>query len=190
MSTRPYPWITLCGSRLRPVTLVWSPRENAFVCQHHKWGRMKICGDFEIGNAGWLAKGKYTYIPILKLVNQKREFEREPNKPAVWVNTSCVTWDGDPLFRGRRMIRLRRADITDQMVCEAAKAYHLDKRTPCAGILKRLVDQTGYPAKVVWCAMERACDRGLLEYGTSLNGAWVTKEGEAFLQAIYKERLK
>jgi hypothetical protein len=28
------------------------------------------------------------------------------------------------------------------------------------------------PYKVIWAAMQRAYDRGLLEFGTSLRGAW------------------
>ena len=38
------------------------------------------------------------------------------------------------------------------------------------------------PEKVVWSAIERDSDRGLLDYGTSLNGAWLTDKGKEYLK--------
>ena len=34
-----------------------------------------------------------------------------------------------------------------------------------------------YPVKILYCAMERDYDKGLLEYGVSLGTSWVTSAG-------------
>ena len=46
-----------------------------------------------------------------------------------------------------------------------------------------LVERTGQVEKVCFRAMERACDRGLLDYGVSLRTAWLTDKGRALLRA-------
>ena len=46
-------------------------------------------------------------------------------------------------------------------------------------ILQRM---TGEPEKVCLCAMERACSRGLVDYGMWLRRGWITEKGHAMLQ--------
>lgn len=40
---------------------------------------------------------------------------------------------------------------------------------------------TNYPEKVIFRALERTHEHGYLEYGVSLNSAWITKEGRKLL---------
>lgn len=49
-----------------------------------------------------------------------------------------------------------------------------------------LMERTGQPMKVCYRAMERADDRGLLEYGVSLRTAWITEKGRALLASAEK----
>lgn len=44
-----------------------------------------------------------------------------------------------------------------------------------------LMQETGQCEKVCYRAMERACDHGLIEYGTSLRSGWVTEKGKALI---------
>jgi hypothetical protein len=44
--------------------------------------------------------------------------------------------------------------------------------------------ETGAPEKVIYAAMEREDNRGLLEWGVSLRTAWLTKEGEQRLKQL------
>ena len=67
-------------------------------------------------------------------------------------------------------------DISDKQVCEAVRDSRVANFSPWPYEL--LSDRTGQCQKVCFRAMERAYDRGYLEYGTSLRTAWVTKEGE------------
>jgi hypothetical protein len=46
-----------------------------------------------------------------------------------------------------------------------------------------LVERFRCPVKVAYAAMMRACDNGLIEYGTSLRGGWLTPSGIEFLRA-------
>lgn len=46
------------------------------------------------------------------------------------------------------------------------------------GILK---SRTGQPEKVIFRCLERAVDRGLLDYGVSLRTAWLPEKGEMYL---------
>lgn len=103
----------------------------------------------------------------------------------------------------------KRSDITDEMVCRAylpqmqrlkaeqeaeatltlgdilaqafarAKAGDDDPGPEFAdAVLQR---DTGAPWKVVYSAMERASDRGLIDYGVTLRSGWLTDKGKALL---------
>lgn len=76
---------------------------------------------------------------------------------------------------------MARKDITDKQVCEAYEQYG---KNVSNGIrpLAWLIFKTGEPEKVCWRAMERACDRGLVEYGVSLNVGWLTERGKEMLR--------
>jgi len=45
-----------------------------------------------------------------------------------------------------------------------------------------LQEVTGQPEKVCYKAMERADDRGLIDYGVSLRTGWITEEGMKLLK--------
>lgn len=45
-----------------------------------------------------------------------------------------------------------------------------------------IMEKTGCPAKVAYAAMERAYNRGYIEYGVSLRGGWLTEKGERALK--------
>lgn len=76
-------------------------------------------------------------------------------------------------------------DITDKQVCEAYAEMQRQRKSsnyqayeyPYV-ILQRV---TGQCEKVCYRAMERSCDRGLVEFGVSLRTGWLTEEGEALL---------
>ncbi|AHC30571.1 hypothetical protein CC53_gp154 [Rhizobium phage vB_RleS_L338C] len=64
--------------------------------------------------------------------------------------------------------------ISDKQVCEAYLAARLDsERFP----YDYLMEVTGQPFKVCYRCMERACDRGMIEYGVSLRTGWLTEYG-------------
>lgn len=65
---------------------------------------------------------------------------------------------------------MARKDISDEQVVRAYASY----RSLDVSVWELLMEETGQPFKVCLRAAERALDRGLLEYGTSLNSAWVT----------------
>lgn len=76
-------------------------------------------------------------------------------------------------------------DITDLQVCEAFAQMRSRRE---AGELGVYVDdilhqQTGEHMKVCFRAMERACSRGLVEYGVSLRGGWLTDGGNALIES-------
>lgn len=72
---------------------------------------------------------------------------------------------------------MKRSDISDLTVIEAYDAAKILERP----VLDVLMSLTGAPEKVCWRAMERAEERGYLDYGTSLNSAWVTDKGRELL---------
>lgn len=72
-------------------------------------------------------------------------------------------------------------DISDLQVCRAVQLFQdqgLDGPYPYAA----LAQQTGQAEKVCYCAMERACKHGLIEYGVSLRTGWLTKKGRELLK--------
>jgi hypothetical protein len=71
-----------------------------------------------------------------------------------------------------------RKDVSDAVVVQACKDFHAGPRGVIRPASAQLVMQrTGQPWKVVLAAMERACNRGLIEYGVSLGTAWPTEKG-------------
>lgn len=87
--------------------------------------------------------------------------------------------------------------VTDKMVCEAVAEYQRELDAELAALspgtifglravqtewpYDKLMRRTGECMKVCYRAMERACDRGYLEYGVSLRTAWLTDKGKALL---------
>lgn len=72
---------------------------------------------------------------------------------------------------------MKRRDITDEMVCRA----YADKKALGTTAETLLMERTGAPLKVVYRAMERADDHGLIEWGVSLRTGWLTPKGIALL---------
>ena len=106
-------------------------------------------------------------------------FEKYAHRSMVLIPISMLA----PLFFFEDKMSTKH--VTDKMVCEA---YREMKRQRDAGqdcefphqILQRM---TGQPEKVCYRAMERADDRGLVDYGVSLRTGWLTDEGIALLQS-------
>jgi len=83
-------------------------------------------------------------------------------------------------------------DITDRQVCEAVRDYHLQIKEagePYGKLIglkwpyELLAQRTGEPEKVCYRAMERAEERGLIDYGVSLRTGWLSEKGEELLAA-------
>lgn len=73
-------------------------------------------------------------------------------------------------------------DITDKQVCEAFRdRVMVSMEHECRFPYDILEERTGQAFKVCWRAMERAADRGLIEYGVSLRTGWLTERGRALL---------
>ena len=80
---------------------------------------------------------------------------------------------------------MARKDISDKQVC-CAFAESDRQRGPNIGDRYELPGEiihreTGQPEKVCYAAMERAEDRGYLEYGVSLGAGWLTKKGKELI---------
>ncbi len=72
------------------------------------------------------------------------------------------------------------ADITDAMVVTAYNdANRLGGAERNVFAYDILCGVLGCPEKVAYAAMERAADRGFIEYGVSLRTGWITPKGEA-----------
>ena len=88
---------------------------------------------------------------------------------------------------------MKRSDISDLQVLQAyvkadanctealANGQKLIRGEGLWCAYQVLADELGAPDKVAWRACERAFDRGLLDYGTSLRFAWLTDKGKALL---------
>lgn len=72
-------------------------------------------------------------------------------------------------------------DVPDELVCRVVVAFQ-DRGLHGPYPYERLAALTGEPEKVCYRAMERAADRGLLEYGVSLRTAWLTPKGIELLK--------
>jgi hypothetical protein len=76
---------------------------------------------------------------------------------------------------------MARKDVTDEMVC---RAYALrSKREQYLELwpYDLLMDWTGECYKVCYRAMERAHDRGYIEYGVSLRSGWLSETGKQLI---------
>lgn len=74
---------------------------------------------------------------------------------------------------------MAKKDITDLQVLQAQHRYKQNPRGPRGYEL--LAEETGQPEKVCYQCVERACKRGLLEYGVSPASAWLTAKGKDML---------
>lgn len=95
---------------------------------------------------------------------------------------------------------MSRKHVTDEMVCQAYADYQQSLASERASIppgyifgvgeplphvpwpYELLAKRTGEHWKVCYSAMVRACDRGLIEYGTSLRSGWLTEKGKELLK--------
>lgn len=80
---------------------------------------------------------------------------------------------------------MARKDVSDQQVVEAyAEATRLRRGSPGSIVWPTdiLMRVTGQCEKVCYRAMERAEQRGLLDFGVSLRAGWLTPQGEEFLK--------
>lgn len=77
---------------------------------------------------------------------------------------------------------MKRSDITDRQVVEACKRY---REQPLSSFIimadDMLQQMTGAPIKVCHAAMERAYDRGFIEWGVSVRSCYPTAAGLALL---------
>lgn len=76
-------------------------------------------------------------------------------------------------------------DVTDAQVVQAAidaKSMNFEKWP-----YDLLMERTGQPFKVCYRAMERACDRDLIEFGVSLRTGWPTPKGLALVGEGHKQ---
>lgn len=76
---------------------------------------------------------------------------------------------------------MKRSDIPTKAVLIACHRFHDgDGSAP----YKVLADKFNAPEKVVYAAMEREDNKGLIDYGVSLRTAWVTPKGYEFLKSV------
>lgn len=73
---------------------------------------------------------------------------------------------------------MSRKNVSDLLVC---KAYAIGKPFDDKWPYDLLEEWTGEPVKVCYRAMERANDRGYIEYGTSLRSGWLTEKGQQMI---------
>lgn len=76
--------------------------------------------------------------------------------------------------------RWKRSDLDTKTVLWFF-SWPLDLRYPTGETIQA---NTGAPEKVVWAAMEREENKGFIDYGTWLHGAWLTHEGWAELARL------
>ncbi len=86
----------------------------------------------------------------------------------------------DDTFR-RLTGKLQVKDISDLLVCQHVQRWKdaQDRNTPWP--YETIAAETGCVEKVAYKAMERACERDYIEYGTSLRTGWLTKKGKDLL---------
>ncbi|MFA5922335.1 MAG: hypothetical protein WC856_13750 [Methylococcaceae bacterium] len=79
-------------------------------------------------------------------------------------------------------------DISDVQVCQAYKdARAVDWKYPDGSECwphTLLMKRTGQCEKVCLMAMERAAERGFIDYGVTLRSGWLTEKGEELLSHI------
>ena len=74
---------------------------------------------------------------------------------------------------------MSRKNISDYLVVKAVDESAYDRDRWACEILQ---NYTGEPQKVCYRAMERAHERGYLDFGVSLGTAWVTDKGKELLK--------
>jgi hypothetical protein len=74
-----------------------------------------------------------------------------------------------------KILRMARKDISDKQVIKACKVWQNNTDSPSPLVILML--ETDQPEKVCWAAMERAVDRNLIEYGTTMKYSWPTPKG-------------
>lgn len=74
---------------------------------------------------------------------------------------------------------MKRADITTIDVLKACNGPFEIGNSPFQKLKAKFVN---YPEKIIYAAMLRDEKAGLIDYGTSIRGAFITKEGEEFLK--------
>lgn len=77
-------------------------------------------------------------------------------------------------------------DITDLQVVQAYHDARLQRELVGGGRIdiwpyELLMKWTGQCEKVCYRVMERAADRGLIDYGVTLRSGWLTEKGKALL---------
>jgi hypothetical protein len=83
-----------------------------------------------------------------------------------------------------KCLATKRAHIDDEMViiaCVVAKA----RKSSIFTILHFWFE---VPKKVAWRAVERAIDRGYLDYGTSINYPWIEEKAKFYLLRLGYEK--
>lgn len=80
---------------------------------------------------------------------------------------------------------MKRSMISDELVCKAMHKSFKEDRSKWP--YEYLAEWAGAPIKVCYRAMERAFDRGLIEYGVSLRAGWLTDKGIEKLKATEEE---
>ena len=78
----------------------------------------------------------------------------------------------------------KRSDISDLDVCFAYNYAAQKENFFADAVLASWFP--GCPEKVIYAAMERAYDRGLIEYGVSLRSGWLTDEGKEKIRVEMK----
>jgi hypothetical protein len=88
---------------------------------------------------------------------------------------------------------MSRKDISDYQVLLAYKACRSAINNHKNGIdiwpEQLLSEVMKQHVKVCYRAMERACDRGYIEYGVSLRSGWITEEGMKLLAEKWAEKV-
>ena len=75
------------------------------------------------------------------------------------------------------------SDIKTEQVLRACHAFHKvdgENRMPVTLLIK----EYNAPEKVIFRAMERDLRNGFIDYGTSLQTAWVTEKGYLYLDIL------
>jgi hypothetical protein len=74
---------------------------------------------------------------------------------------------------------MARKDISDEMIVCALYLYKQTRWQGRPRFPEALAGITFQPEKVAWAALDRAMGRGLIEFGTSMNFPFLTREGLA-----------
>jgi hypothetical protein len=84
------------------------------------------------------------------------------------------------------ILKPSRKMISDYEVCLAYQE-HDKNRLGANDAVDILVEKFNIPYKVCWSACERAEDRGLIEYGSTLRLGWLTNKGKKLIKENQNE---